>query len=134
MFKLDFNEFFDKLKANNIDTEKIDNEINDIIIKTLISAEGIISTATEMYVKYKDSWFELLGFDILIDDNFKCWLWEVNLNPSLTCDSDLDLYIKSNLIADMFNLVGVKQNEPRSGFEICEDNIPIRNDKLFKNL
>ena len=78
-----------------------------------------------MYVKYKDSCFELLGFDILIDDNLKWWLCEVNLSPSLTWDSDLDIYVKSNLIADMLNLVGVKLNEYRSGFEIWDDNLSL---------
>lgn len=34
---------------------------------------------------------------------------EINLSPSLACDSPLDLEIKSNLIADTFNLIGLKQ-------------------------
>lgn len=66
---------------------------------------------------------ELFGFDILIDDTLKPWLLEVNLSPSLGCDSPLDVRVKSALIADLFTLVGVpaidpvlrKQNSKRAG-------------------
>ena len=47
-------------------------------------------TAYEQYVPHSNSCFELLGFDILIDDLLQCWLIEVNLSPSLGCDSPLD--------------------------------------------
>ena len=51
--------------------------------------------------------FELLGFDILVDENFKPWLLEVNLSPSLNTDTHLDFKVKGNLIADLFTLVGI---------------------------
>ena len=38
---------------------------------------------------------------------------EVNLTPSLNCDTPLDFNIKSNLIADMFTLIGVKAFDRR---------------------
>ena len=31
---------------------------------------------------------------------------EVNLNPSLNCDSQLDLKVKSKLLTDIFNIIG----------------------------
>ena len=51
--------------------------------------------------------FELFGFDILIDEVMQCWLIEVNLSPSLGCDSPLDQKIKGNLMADLFSLIGI---------------------------
>jgi len=50
-----------------------------------------------------------MGFDVLIDSDLKPWLLEVNLSPSLACDSPLDMNIKSNLITDTFNLIGLKR-------------------------
>ena len=51
--------------------------------------------------------FELYGFDIMIDENFHAWLIEVNVNPSLHCTSPLDVSIKTDLITDIFNIVGI---------------------------
>lgn len=55
---------------------------------------------------------ELFGFDILIDDTLKPWLLEVNLSPSLGCDSPLDIRLKSALIADLLTLVGIPAVDP----------------------
>lgn len=55
---------------------------------------------------------ELFGFDILIDDTLKPWLLEVNLTPSLGCDSPLDVRLKSALIADLLTLVGIPAIDP----------------------
>jgi len=43
----------------------------------------------------------------MFDENYKPWLMEVNLSPSLSCDSPLDHKIKATLVSDIFNLVGV---------------------------
>ena len=58
---------------------------------------------------HRTNCFELLGFDILLDSDLKPWLLEVNLSPSLATDSPLDLNIKSTLLCDTFNLVGLKK-------------------------
>ena len=104
-----------KMAAIGIDHDKIFKKIEDIIIKTIISGENVINNATEMFVPYSSNCFELLGFDVLIDDVFEPWLLEVNLSPSLNCDSPLDQKIKSNLIADLFNLAGMIHLEERGG-------------------
>ena len=48
----------------------------------------------------------MLGFDILIDANQKAWLLEVNLSPSLACESPLDKKIKTALLTDLFTMLG----------------------------
>lgn len=55
---------------------------------------------------------ELYGFDILIDENLKPWLLEVNLSPSLGCDSPLDVRLKSAMLADLLTLVGIPAIDP----------------------
>jgi hypothetical protein len=57
--------------------------------------------------------FELLGFDVLIDSDLKPWLLEVNLSPSLACDSPLDLKIKHGLFVDTINLACLKKFDRR---------------------
>lgn len=44
----------------------------------------------------------------MIDNALEPWLLEVNLSPSLATDSPLDYHIKSALISDVLNLVGLK--------------------------
>lgn len=71
-------------RSNGIDDVQIKKRIEDVVIKTLISAEHCMSKAFEMYVPYQKNCFEVLGFDVLIDDTFKAWLLEVNLSPALS--------------------------------------------------
>ena len=44
---------------------------------------------------------------MLIDEALKPWLLEVNLSPSMNTDSTLDEEIKTKLMVDLFNLIGV---------------------------
>lgn len=81
-------------------------KIKDIIVKTIItSAERNL---TDVSPSKKSTLFELYGFDILIDENYKAWLIEVNVGPSMHCTSPLDLQIKSNLFSDIVNVTGLK--------------------------
>lgn len=94
-------------KSNNMDFEKTWTSIKDIVVKSMISvAEETIET-TKKLTKHKNNLFELYGFDILIDADLRPWLLEINLNPSLNCESELDLKVKSSLMTDIFTLVGL---------------------------
>ncbi|XP_068948027.1 tubulin polyglutamylase TTLL5 isoform X14 [Petaurus breviceps papuanus] len=94
------------LKQEGKDTTALMAHVEDLIIKTIISAELAIATACKAFVPHRSSCFELYGFDVLIDSTLKPWLLEVNLSPSLACDAPLDLKIKASMISDMFTVVG----------------------------
>ncbi|XP_032657895.1 tubulin polyglutamylase TTLL5 isoform X2 [Chelonoidis abingdonii] len=94
------------LKQEGRDTMTLMANVEDLIIKTIISAELAIATACKTFLPHRGSCFELYGFDVLIDATLKPWLLEVNLSPSLACDAPLDLKIKASMISDMFTLVG----------------------------
>ena len=98
------------LKLNNINDQLIFTKIYDIINKTILSVEPTLVQAFQQYVPFRNNCFQLLGFDILIDDYLNPWLLEVNQSPSMACDSALDQRIKSNMIADLFNLTGVNNH------------------------
>ncbi|XP_068436335.1 tubulin polyglutamylase TTLL5 isoform X2 [Clinocottus analis] len=102
------------LKQEGKDTTLLMRQVEDLIIKAVLSAELQIANACKMYVPHKTNCFELYGFDVLIDSNLKPWLLEVNLSPSLACDAPLDLKIKASMIADMFSLVGFVCQDPLS--------------------
>ncbi|MCJ8736680.1 hypothetical protein PDJAM_G00015270 [Pangasius djambal] len=100
------------LKQEGKDTTLLMGQIEDLIIKAVLSAELQIATACKMFVPHRNNCFELYGFDVLIDSNLKPWLLEVNLSPSLACDTPLDLKIKASMISDMFSLVGFVCQDP----------------------
>ena len=86
------------------------------MIKTIISAEDKLIASYLNLIPDKRCCFELLGFDILIDSNLNPWLIEVNLSPSLNCDSPLDHKIKTELISECFNMsrilpINIRDNE-----------------------
>jgi len=49
--------------------------------------------------------FEMYGYDIIIDDDLKPWLIEVNASPSLSATTQVDRTLKSGLINDVLNIV-----------------------------
>jgi tubulin polyglutamylase TTLL6/13 len=51
--------------------------------------------------------FEILGFDIFLDEKLKPWILEVNHAPSFTTDSPLDFKIKKSLISDTIKLLNL---------------------------
>lgn len=75
------------------------------------SVEPAISSKTKQLIGNRENCFELYGFDVLVDSDLKPWLLEVNLSPSMQAEPPLDWQIKSSLLADTFNLVGIGSNE-----------------------
>ena len=108
------------LEEHNINSELIFSKIDDIIIKTFISSENNLINAISKYCAYQENCFELYGFDILLDENLNCWLMEVNLSPNLHFDAAIDLKIKGEMIAEIFDLIRIVPYDIRN--EIYENN------------
>ena len=107
-------------EEHNINSELIFDKIDDIIIKTLISCENNLLTAISKYCSFQENCFELYGFDILIDENLNCWLMECNLSPNLHFDAPIDLKIKGEMIAEIFDLIRIVPYDIRN--EVYENN------------
>ena len=62
------------------------------VVKSGATLQGDLKLVNNLQnsVKTKiNNTFELYGFDSLIDENYKAWLIEVNVNPSLHCTSPI---------------------------------------------
>jgi len=89
------------------------SRIYDLIIKSVMSGEHYVNASVKKYNLHRNNCFEVFGYDVILDSELKPWLLEVNLSPSLACESPLDLTIKSNLLADTFNMIAVRKFDRR---------------------
>lgn len=89
------------------------SRIIDVIVKTILTVERPIVNKMKATVSWRSNCFELYGFDLLLDDNLKPHLLEVNLSPSMQADTPLDFKIKASLVQETFNLLGPKLADPK---------------------
>lgn len=78
--------------------------------------------------------FQILGFDIMIDKNFRPWLIEVNQSPSFATDSPLDYEVKKAVVKDSLSLLNVSQVKRESYLKTRNDQAAARmaTGKTFK--
>ncbi|XP_043532043.1 protein polyglycylase TTLL10-like isoform X4 [Chiloscyllium plagiosum] len=61
--------------------------------------------ATKARLGRKLGYFDLLGFDIMIDQNFKVWLLEINSNPSLQMNCEILKSVIPKVINEALDLI-----------------------------
>ena len=95
-------------EKHGINYEYVIAQFKDLIVKTLLCVEPLITQNLQKNPTSRNNCFELFGFDILVDSNFKPWVLEVNVLPSLSSSSPFDKRIKTMLVCDALTLVGVR--------------------------
>ncbi|XP_043536394.1 tubulin polyglutamylase ttll6-like isoform X4 [Chiloscyllium plagiosum] len=108
------------LEQRGHDITKVWADIEDVIIKTLVSAYPILKHNYRTCFSsrlFGSACFEILGFDILMDRNLKPWLLEVNHSPSFTTDSKLDREVKDNLLYDTICLINLGASDKQKAAE-----------------
>ena len=58
-----------------------------------------------------DNCFEIMGFDIMMDNQSKPWLLEVNSSPAMAMDGLADERVKPDLLRDTFRLIDFEPYE-----------------------
>uniref|UniRef100_A0A3B4Z559 Tubulin tyrosine ligase-like family, member 6 n=1 Tax=Stegastes partitus TaxID=144197 RepID=A0A3B4Z559_9TELE len=102
-----FNKYLESTSHN---TDKMWNDIEDVIIKTLISAHPVLKHNYHgCFPNHTtgSACFEILGFDVLLDHKLRPWVLEVNHSPSFTTDSQLDREVKDALLYDTLVLINL---------------------------
>ena len=74
--------------------------------------------------------FELYGYDILVDENLKPWIIEVNASPSMTANTESDFEMKCALLDDALTVIDVErvltgQEEQVGGFDLIVRGTPV---------
>ncbi|KAH7488611.1 hypothetical protein PRIC1_007275 [Phytophthora ramorum] len=85
---------------------KLFYDIQLVIIKSLLSVEKIIMNDKHC--------FELYGYDVMIDENLKPWLLEVNASPSLSANTSSDYQLKCGMLNDMLDIIDL-ENKKQEG-------------------
>ncbi|XP_058145627.1 probable tubulin polyglutamylase TTLL2 isoform X2 [Dasypus novemcinctus] len=101
--------FFSYLRSFDVDHVLLWQKISHMVILTMLAFAPSVPCATNC--------FELFGFDILIDDNFKPWLLEVNYSPALSLGCKADVTVKRKVIHDIVELIHLNgpRNEGKEG-------------------
>ena len=104
----------------------------NINIKSIISVHKNLTDENERIKVNDQSFYEILGFDILINEKFIPKLSEINCIPEMFLSNNLDKKIKTDLFYDTLNLIGIvpysrkkeeSLNEKFRTFDDFEDNI-----------
>lgn len=78
-------------------TRKLFDDIASAMLHSIKSVQNVIMNDRHC--------FECYGYDILIDENLKPWLIEVNASPAITSTTMSDRTLKHSLIHNIFNIV-----------------------------
>ncbi|CAF3048765.1 unnamed protein product [Rotaria sp. Silwood2] len=122
------------LVEHGYDVAKLWADIDDVIIKVLISAHSVLKHNYRACFPnhYRGSaCFEILGFDVLIDRKLKPYVLEVNHSPSFTTDSKLDREIKDALIYDTLLLLNMPAADKR---RFVEEEKKRAKERLFQKI
>lgn len=66
----------------------------------------------------------MYGYDILIEDNLKPWLIEVNASPSLSTTTESDRKLKMSIMESLFSIVVPPEwfdENSKHGTNLCKD-------------
>ena len=100
------------------DSKTVVYKIKDVILKTLCSVQPMLAHTYRSCQPddFDNSMcFEVLGFDVFLDENLQPWILEVNHTPSFTTDSPLDFKVKKSLISDTIKLLNLNYFKKMNG-------------------
>lgn len=95
------------LEQAGVDVNMIWSQIYDLVIKAIMLGEEANHDFMEEERVPQSLFLQHMGFDIILDSNFRPRLLEENCSPLLTPHSPLQATVSANLIQDVFNLVGI---------------------------
>lgn len=107
----DLNSIMSILKGQDVDTEKIWKDIKALVAKSVLVVEKSLTRSVTSKIRMRSTAFELLGYDLLLDRNYKPWLLEINHTPSLSPHTDLENEIKLDMIRELMHVVDIQRKD-----------------------
>ena len=116
----DHGEYRTILRDAGIDDEALFGRIDAMLADTLLALHEPVQSLSHAWAPRIDRCFELLGFDLMVDDDHTPWLLECNISPALgvrgrqgTPSHASQTRAKEPLVADMFRLLGLIEGPHR---------------------
>ena len=111
---------FQLLASKGYNVQQIKRKIDQLVVKTLLVGKPMLEhmyglSQTDNLAN--DHCFQILGFDVLINDKLEPILLEVNHTPSFATDTPLDKNIKKNLIKETLLLLNVNTSTKKAKIE-----------------
>merc|ERR1712137_104088 len=106
--RCDIQTYFDMLdKSGEISKEELWRRVDEVVALSMIAPENDISDSVASTITQRSHAFEILGYDLLLDQDLNFWLLEINHTPSLSPHTELENQIKRQMIHDLFDLVDI---------------------------
>jgi tubulin polyglutamylase TTLL6/13 len=102
---------FAEMESQGVDVERLQDQIDEVIQFTLLAVQQEYIQMYRRTVKTQDErsrLFEILGFDVMIDEDLKPWLIEVNNNPSLHAESPFDEALKVSVAKGTLQIIDLQ--------------------------
>lgn len=142
--KRNFKFFNGWLESNGHDSQLFWKRTGNVIVKTILAAQPQLANVYDSCFPIANegyTCFEVLGFDILVDENLFPWLLEVNHTPSFATETPLDNDIKSRLLSEVWQVIDVptaefEKNIQQEQFDFTRRNLPpwAKNHPIFSKL
>ncbi|EAY12297.1 Tubulin-tyrosine ligase family protein [Trichomonas vaginalis G3] len=108
--------FFKWLQENGYDSEKIKKDMEYAAIKATIAGMDKVRDSHKNHVNNRHQCFELLGIDMLLDEDLNPTVVEINVSPGMTgTDSALDKWMKTEVLLDTYNMARIIDCDPEIG-------------------
>jgi len=119
--KISHKEFIKRYKKKPYEKLNLMSKVSDIVIKTVDLFKDKIKESKRLQGKY----YNLFGFDIILDSDLNSYLIEVNTNPGLSFSSPEMHKINKKIVSDTFaltvNKVFSKQSKiPKTGYTLLK--------------
>lgn len=138
-------EFWKQLvKEYGVDKEYVKEQMVSTIRKTVVSLVPYLKAYGKKYIRNdieNIKCFQIIGIDIMLDEDCKAWLMEINANPSMNMFlekqgvggqqekilSELDKHLKTKILEDAFQIIKCKMNGDYGSFEQI---LPVQDEKF----
>lgn len=97
---------FADLKKKGADIDKLWHDIENAMALTVLSAAPFIINGAKLQCSANGypRCFQLLGFDVLLDENLKPWILEVNYRPSLEYGTQSEKALKIRMLKELMSI------------------------------